>query len=329
MGFPVRAPKYTSESPWLGASMIKIINLRKTYDTVVAVENISLEVEAGEVYGLLGPNGAGKTTTVKIVSGLLKQTSGTVEIAGHDLSREPKKAKAAMGVVPQELALYPELSARDNLKFWGGFYGLSSSSLSTRVDGMLDAVGLAARAKEPVKKFSGGMMRRLNLACGLVHGPKVLLLDEPTVGIDLHTRLRLLDVVKEEAKRGAAVLFTTHIMEEAEDLCQRVGIMDAGNIIAEGTVDELKAMLGEKDLLILQGEMGEDVPASGTEPVPDCEVLSSGGEKVILAASRGAEKLPGVIKHFEAAGCRIREVALKEPGLETLFIKLTGRALRD
>jgi ABC-2 type transport system ATP-binding protein len=309
--------------------MIKITHLRKTYDSVVAVDDISFEVRSGEIYGLLGPNGAGKTTTVSIVSGLLKQTSGAVEIAGHDLSREPKKAKAALGVVPQELALYPELSARENLKFWGGFYGLSGADLSKRIEEMLDAVGLAARAKEPVKKFSGGMKRRLNLACGLVHGPKVLLLDEPTVGIDLQTRLRLLDVVKEEAKRGAAVLHTTHIMEEAEDLCDRVGIMDGGKIIAEGTVDELKAMLGEKDLLVLQGEMGDDIPAKGAEPVSGCEVVSSEEDRVILAAPRGAEKLPGVIKHFEETGSRIREVALKEPGLETLFIKLTGRALRD
>lgn len=309
--------------------MIKITDLRKTYDSIVAVDDISFEVGAGEVYGLLGPNGAGKTTTINIVSGLLKQTSGAVSIAGHDLSREPKKAKAAMGIVPQELALYPELSARQNLKFWGGFYGLSSSSLSKRVDDMLDSVGLAARAKEPVKKFSGGMMRRLNLACGLVHGPKVILLDEPTVGIDLQTRLKLLEVIKDEAGRGAAVLFTTHIMEEAEHLCHRVGIMDGGKIIAEGTVNELKAMLGERDLLVLQGEMGENVPAIGVEPVRDCEVVSSGAEQVILAALHGAEKLPGVIKHFEGIGSKIREVALKEPGLDTLFIRLTGRALRD
>lgn len=309
--------------------MIKITHLRKTYDSTVAVDDISFSVSEGEIYGLLGPNGAGKTTTVNIVSGLMKQTSGAVEIAGIDLAHEPKKAKAALGVVPQELALYPELSARQNLKFWGGFYGLSASELSKRVDEMLDAVDLLARAKEPVKKFSGGMKRRLNLACGLVHRPRVLLLDEPTVGIDLQTRLRLLDVVKGEAERGTAVLYTTHIMEEAEDLCHRVGIMDEGKIIAEGTVDELKAMLGEKDFLILQGEMGAGAQAAGTEPVRDCEVVSSGEEQVVLAASRGAEKLPGVIKHFEGLGSKIREVSLKEPGLDTLFIKLTGRALRD
>jgi ABC-2 type transport system ATP-binding protein len=309
--------------------MIKISHLRKVYDSVVAVEDISFEIPVGEIYGLLGPNGAGKTTTINIVSGLMSPTSGSVHIAGYDLSREPKRAKAAMGVVPQELALYPELSARENLKFWGGFYGLSASELARRVDEMLEAVGLSARAKEPVKKFSGGMKRRLNLACGLVHNPKVLLLDEPTVGIDLQTRLRLLDVVKAEAERGAAVLFTTHIMEEAEGLCHRVGIVDGGRIIAEGTVNELKAMLGQRDLLILKGAMGAKVPGAGAEPVTGCEVVSSSEEQIILAAQRGAEKLPAVIKHFEGVGSTVREVALKEPGLETLFIKLTGRALRD
>jgi ABC-2 type transport system ATP-binding protein len=308
--------------------MVRITHLRKTYDHVVAVEDISLQVDEGEIYGLLGPNGAGKTTTVNIVSGLLKPTSGTVHIAGHDLSRDPKSAKKSLGVVPQDLALYPELSAKDNLKFWGGFYGLSKAELSKGVEEILKAVDLSDRADEPVKKFSGGMKRRLNLACGLVHRPNVLLLDEPTVGIDLQTRLKLLDVVKSEAEKGAAVLYTTHIMEEAEGLCDRVGIMDKGRIIAEGTVDQLKSMLGERDLLIVQGDM-KGVVASGDEPVPGCQVVSSGAEQTILAAQHGAEKLPAVIRHFEGAGCAIREISLKEPGLETLFIKLTGRELRD
>jgi ABC-2 type transport system ATP-binding protein len=309
--------------------MVRITHLRKTYDKITAVDDISLEVKAGEIYGLLGPNGAGKTTTVSIVSGLLKPTSGTVHLDGHDLSVDPRLAKKVLGVVPQDLALYPELSARDNLKFWGGLYGMPKEELASRIDEILRAVDLLDRSKEPVKKFSGGMMRRLNLACGLVHKPKVLLLDEPTVGIDLQTRLRLLDVVREEASRGAAVLYTTHIMEEAEDLCTRVGIMDRGRIIAEGTVNELKAMLGERDLLILQGEMEGAGLTAGDEPIPECQVVTAADEQVILATPSGAEKLPEVIRHFEETGCRVREVAMKEPGLETLFIKLTGRELRE
>lgn len=309
--------------------MIRIARLRKTYEKTIAVDDISLHVKSGEIYGLLGPNGAGKTTTVGIVSGLLKPTSGTVHLDGHDLSRDARLAKRVLGVVPQDLALYPELSARDNLKFWGGLYGLPKADLSDRIEEILRAVDLLDRAKEPVKKFSGGMMRRLNLACGLVHKPKVLLLDEPTVGIDLQTRLRLLDVVKEEASRGAAILYTTHIMDEAEALCTRVGIMDRGRIIAEGTVDELKAMLGERDLLILQGEMKGESLAAGDEPVPGCQVVSATGEQVILAAAHGAEKIPAVMRHFEAVGCAVREVAMREPGLETLFIRLTGRELRE
>jgi ABC-2 type transport system ATP-binding protein len=309
--------------------MIRITHLRKTYDKITAVDDLSLEVKAGEIYGLLGPNGAGKTTTVSIVSGLLKATSGTVRLDGHDLSADPRRAKKVLGVVPQDLALYPELSARDNLKFWGGLYGLPRSHLAESIEEILKAVDLLDRSKEPVKKFSGGMMRRLNLACGLVHKPKVLLLDEPTVGIDLQTRLKLLDVVKEEASRGAAVLYTTHMMEEAEELCTRVGIMDRGRIIAEGTVDELKAMLGERDLLVLQGEMQEAGMTSGDEPMPECQVVTATAEQLILAAEHGAEKLPAVLRHFEGLGCRVREVSMKEPGLETLFIKLTGRELRE
>ncbi len=308
--------------------MIRVTHLRKTYDGIVAVDDVSIQVEEGEIYGLLGPNGAGKTTTVNIVSGLLKPTSGTVHLAGHDLSRNPKAAKRSLGVVPQDLALYPELSARDNLMFWGGFYGLSKAELSKRVDEILGAVDLADRAREPVKKFSGGMKRRLNLACGLVHRPKVLLLDEPTVGIDLQTRLKLLEVVTGEAEKGAAVLFTTHIMEEAEVLCNRVGIMDKGRIIAEGTVGELKAMLGERDLLVVQGAM-KGLFASGDEPLPGCRVVSVGEWQAILAAEHGAEKIPAVIRYLERSGRAVREISLKEPGLETLFIKLTGRELRD
>lgn len=245
--------------------MIRITHLRKTYDQTVAVDDLSLHVTRGEIYGLLGPNGAGKTTTVNIVSGLLKETSGTVHLDGKDLSIDAKPAKKVLGVVPQELALYPELSARDNLKFWGGFYGLSKSDLSQRVEEILDA----------------------------------------------------------------AVLYTTHIMGEAEQLCTRVGIVDHGRIIAEGTVAELKAMLGERDLLVVQGDIKKDVIAGGAEPVPGCQVVSLSEDQVILATLRGAEKLPAVIKYFESVGCSIREVALREPGLETLFIKLTGRELRE
>lgn len=308
--------------------MVRISHLRKTYGDVVAVDDVSIQVDSGQIYGLLGPNGAGKTTTVSIVSGLLKPTSGTVNLDGNELSRNPKLAKKALGVVPQDLALYPELSARDNLKFWGGFYGLSKAELLSRVDEMLEAVGLSDRAKEPIKRFSGGMKRRLNLAAGLVHKPKVLLLDEPTVGIDLQTRLKLLEVVRQEAERGAAVLYTTHIMEEAEGLCTRVGIMDKGRIIAEGTVPELRSMLGERDLLVIQGDM-RSFPPGETEPVEGCQVVGLSAEQVILAAQRGAERLPAVIKYFEKAGCGVREVSLKEPGLETLFIRLTGRELRE
>jgi len=309
--------------------MIRVSNLRKTYDKIVAVDDVSLHVEEGEIYGLLGPNGAGKTTTVNIVSGLVSPTSGAVYLDGKDLAGDPRGAKRVLGVVPQELALYPELSARENLRFWAGFYGLSSSELGKRVDETLEAVGLTERAKEPVKRFSGGMKRRLNLACGLVHRPKVLLLDEPTVGIDLQTRLKVLEVVRREAESGAAVLYTTHMMEEAEELCTRVGIMDNGRIIAEGTVEELKASLGERDLLIVQGEIERGAIAPGVEPAPDCEVVSVGEGHAIVAAAHGAEKLPAVLKFFDRKGCNVREVSLKEPGLETLFIKLTGRELRE
>ena len=226
--------------------MIDVEGLRKVYDgQQVAVSDISFSVQSGQIFGLLGPNGAGKTTTISCISGLLRPTAGRVRVAGFDIQTHGREARAVLGVVPQELALYPEVSARANLEYWGGIQGLSRHELRERVPALLERVGLADRAKEPVKKFSGGMKRRLNIAAGLVHDPKVLLLDEPTVGIDPQSRTRVLEIIRERADAGVAVLYTTHYMNEAETLCDEFAIIDHGEVIARGELEALLQQAGD------------------------------------------------------------------------------------
>ena len=225
--------------------MIQLARLRKVYDSIVAVDDVSFEVRPGEIFGLLGPNGAGKTTTISCPSGLIAPTSGKITIDGRDIQREGSAARAVIGVVPQELALYLEISATENLAYWGGIQGLSGGAVKQRIPVVLERVGLADRAKEPVKRFSGGMLRRLNLACGLIHEPKVLLLDEPTVGIDPQSRQRVLEIIEERKRQGCAILYTTHYMNEAETLCDHFAIIDHGRVLTRGTLDSLLAQAGE------------------------------------------------------------------------------------
>ncbi len=225
--------------------MIQVERLRKVYGSLTAVDDISFSVQPGEIFGLLGPNGAGKTTTISCLSGLLTPTAGSIRMCGHDMMTDGRRARSVIGVVPQELALYEEISARENLLYWGGLYGLSRAELKVKVPAILERVGLADRAREPVKRFSGGMQRRLNMAAGLVHDPKVLLLDEPTVGIDPQSRVHVLDLIRERAAAGTAVLYTTHYMNEAETLCDNFAIIDHGRIITRGTLDELLDQAGQ------------------------------------------------------------------------------------
>ncbi len=233
--------------------MLTVSHLTKRYGELLAVDDISFRAPEGAIFGLLGPNGAGKSTTIGCINGLLKPGAGNITVAGFDTGTQTREAKAAMGVVPQELALYDDLTARENLMYWGGAYGLRGAQLAQRADELLRRIGLADRPKDQVKKFSGGMKRRLNFACALLHRPKVLLLDEPTVGVDPQSRVALLDLVREEVQLGTCVLYTTHYMEEAEALCDRVGIIDHGHLIAQGTLGELRKLHGERDLLRLSG----------------------------------------------------------------------------
>ena len=307
--------------------MIDVQDLRKHYGDLFAVDSISFSAEPGRIFGLLGPNGAGKTTTIGCVSGLLKPTSGRITVMGHDVVRDAKASRQHLGVVPQELALYLDLSAADNLSFWGAAYGMPGDLLRRRVAEVLDTIGLADRARDRVSQFSGGMKRRLNFGCGIIHNPRVLLLDEPTAGVDPQSRVRLLELVRQQAQSGTAVVYTTHYMEEAQELCDRLAIVDRGRLLAIGTLAELRARVGEKDLVRLTGRFDPPSATKALEGLDDVEVLTVTGDGITIAARGASRKLPAIFAALAASD--IQETTLSVPSLESLFITLTGRELRE
>lgn len=309
--------------------MIEVRDLQKSYGELMAVKGVSFTAEKGSVFGLLGPNGAGKSTTISCICGLLKPTAGTVTVNGHDIVKEAKKAKRSLGVVPQELAIYQDFSARDNLAYWGAAYGLKGKELKSRVDFVLERIGLQDRAGELPKTYSGGLKRRLNFGCGLVHEPQILLLDEPTVGVDPQSRESLFNLVKEERDKGTCVLYTTHYMEEAENLCDELAIIDHGLIIAAGTLKDLRAQVGESDIIQLSGTFDPiAVEAALLGLAIETEILVLSAGTLVLAIEEAAAQLPGVLEAVSSSGAEIRETRLSEPNLESLFLKLTGSELR-
>ncbi|HML21625.1 MAG TPA: ABC transporter ATP-binding protein [Aggregatilinea sp.] len=312
--------------------IIQIRGLKKQFNPPegpVAVNGIDLDIYEGEIFSLLGPNGAGKTTTISMISGLLTPTAGEVHIAGHSIREDPIAAKRAIGIVPQELALYPTLSARQNLTFFGKMYGLAGKELKQRVAEVLDFTELNDRADDPVQEYSGGMKRRVNIGVGLLHRPQVIMLDEPTVAIDPQSRRNILDAVIELNRRGTTVLYTTHYMEEAQELSHRVAIIDHGEIIALGTQEELTRLVGEEDTLILGVP---DAPQAVIDRLAQVDGVHSAtledGEIRVLAKN-GRSALVELIGVINAAGLALQSVEVREPTLEAVFLHLTGRALRD
>jgi len=309
--------------------MIDVQHLRKQYGDLVAVDDVSFTAETGSIFGLLGPNGAGKTTTISCISGLLKPTSGRIAVSGHDVVTDGPAARRHLGIVPQELALYSDLSAAANLEFWGSAYGLTGDLLRRRVAEVLALIGLADRGKDHTSTFSGGMKRRLNFGCGIVHNPKVLLLDEPTAGVDPQSRVRLLELVREQAHGGTTVIYTTHYMEEAQDLCDRIAIVDHGKLLAMGTLDELRRMVGEKDVVRVAGRFDSTAATRALDALDDVKVLSAAADALTIATAGASRKLPAIFTALASAGSDIHETTLKVPSLESLFITLTGRELRE
>jgi ABC-2 type transport system ATP-binding protein len=308
--------------------VIEVSNLRKKYGDVEALKGVSFRVRAGEIYGLLGPNGAGKSTTIGILCGLVRPDAGQATLNGIDISRKPIEARRVLGVVPQEVALYTELSARENLAFFGRLYGLGGAGLSAAIDRVLARVNLADRAKEPIEGFSGGMLRRLNIAAGLLHDPKVVLMDEPTVGLDPQTRASILDLVRSIAANGASVVYTTHYLDEAERLCDRIGIIDHGSILAEGTLQELRQSAGAREIIALRGLFTVDAVTREMTAHPAYELIKVSDSELLLTVQHAEQQLAGLLAIAATLGT-VREVAIRQPSLESLFIKLTGRELRE
>jgi len=308
--------------------MIRVEDLQKSYGSLRAVDGISFEVPEGELFGFLGPNGAGKTTTLSMISGLLKPDHGEVSIGQIDVWRSPKEAKRILGLVPQDLALYEELSARENLMFWGSLFHLPRSELKANIEVWLERVGLKGRGREAVSKFSGGMKRRLNLAIGLVHNPKVVLLDEPTVGIDPQARKNILDIIREIAKEGSTILFTTHHLEEAEALCDRIAIMDHGKILETGSVDELAKVVGDGDIVSINGSFTA-VQLKTILENESVSILNAAEHNATMSLSHGGMNIAALLQKFNEAGIEITDVSMQKPSLESVFLKLTGRELRD
>ena len=309
--------------------MITIEGLRKHYGEIKAVDGIDLEVHDGEIFGLLGPNGAGKTTTISMISGVLKPDNGRIAFDGLNIWVEPKKVKRLLGVVPQEIAVYEDLTARDNLEFWGSLHGLRGGDLRKAVQEALERVGLEDRAMDSVKTFSGGMKRRLNLYMGLLHSPKFLLLDEPTVGIDPQARLAILDIVREVAAAGTTVLYTTHYMEEAQELCDRIAIIDHGQILTVGTLEALTRQSGESEMLKIIGAFDETEAAQKLSGLPGLRLIRVEGGTVLAGIDATGPGLLEVLPRVLESGLAINDVSIQKPNLQSVFISLTGRELRD
>jgi ABC-2 type transport system ATP-binding protein len=316
-------------TPEDAAVVLEVQDLHKRYGDLEAVRGVSFTIHEGETYGLLGPNGAGKTTTISMVCGLLRRDGGTVMLDGSPIDVGAVAAKAGIGYVPQELAIYPDLTARENLVFFGRLYGLGGATLRSRVDEVLDLIGLAERAGDRTDHFSGGMQRRLNIGIGLLHGPRLLLLDEPTVGVDPQSRNAILESIDALGRSGMAILYTTHYMEEAERLCDRVGIIDGGEIRAEGTQKELIALVGRRETirLALAGHVLAASRAAGA--LHGIESAAVKGDEVEVITPDAGRVLPRLLEAVEDTGAHVRGVELVSPDLESVFLHLTGRALRD
>jgi ABC-2 type transport system ATP-binding protein len=312
-------------------SILEVRDLVKKYNSKIAVDRISFDIQEGEIFSLLGPNGAGKTTTISILSTLIAPTEGYAAVFGYSVTKQPMEVKRLIGVVPQEIALYDDMSALENLNFWGEMYGLTGKALKNRVSEVLEQIELTDRAKERVKTYSGGMKRRVNIGVGLLNKPRLLFMDEPTVGIDPQSRRAILDSVKELNKSGMTILYTTHYMEEAQELSDRVGVIDHGKLIALGTQSELTAQVGEMDTLILHLGENEDPErlAQGLRTVQGVLQANPSDHEVALVTPSVEEVLAPVVSRANELGIKIHSVDIREPNLEAVFLHLTGRALRD
>ena len=308
---------------------IDVQNLHKAFGEQKAVQGVSFEVQTGEIFSLLGPNGAGKTTTISMLSCLLHPDEGDAFILGHSIRKDAMGVKSVLGVVPQEIAMYEDMSARENLTFWGKMYGLRGAALKTRVNEVLEVIGLTDRAKEFIKKYSGGMKRRVNIGIALLHKPKVIYMDEPTVGIDPQSRRSILDSVLKLKQEGTTVLYTTHYMEEAQELSDHIAIMDQGKMIASGTHAELVKIVGAMDRIRVTINSESAKVLETWKTVTGVTKVSAEDGTLTILADDSNRVLPRLFESAATRAVRITSVDIQEPNLESVFLHLTGRALRD
>ena len=314
-------------------SLLEVVDLRKSYGDKIAVNGLSFEIEAGEVFGLLGPNGAGKSTTMTMISGLKRPDSGTIRLDGLSMTTQFEQARKLLGLVPQDLAIYPDLTARENMRFFGQLNGLRGRELKTRSESLLEQVGLSGNADNYGRTFSGGMKRRLNFAVALLHHPKLVILDEPTVGVDPQSRSHLLDCVRRVSSEGAAVIYASHYMEEVESICQRIAIIDHGKLLTCGTIESLLNGTRTDIHLIVRGEQSRLGPR--LVGLADVEQVSDQELKVVLLRTRREsafainDRLILVLEVLKQAGTELLSINTQEHNLERLFLELTGRRLRD
>jgi ABC-2 type transport system ATP-binding protein len=313
-------------------SIVEVKELRKQYDPpkgVLAVDGVSFAIAQGEIFSLLGPNGAGKSTIISMLSCLLRPSGGDAMIGDKSIVHQSQSVKETIGVVPQDIALYPDMSARENLVFWGRMYGLSGDTLKQRVDEVLELITLVDRQKDRVEKFSGGMKRRVNIGVALLHKPRVLYLDEPTVGIDPQSRRSILDGILALRDQGMTILYTTHYMAEAQELSDRIGIVDRGKMIALGTHEELVKIVGGQSRVTARVDHDLDGMAARWRETPGVEQVDVEEDEAVLLTGDADEVLPRLFETAAAAGSRITEINVTEPNLEMVFLHLTGRALRE
>ncbi len=306
--------------------MIQVNNLSKSFDEIQAVNNISFTIKKGEIFGLLGPNGAGKSTTINMLSTILQSDSGSILIDGIDIKADPKACKKLIGVVPQEISLYEELSAYDNLLFWGNLYGIPSKKLKENINSILGLIGLSNRKKDLIKTYSGGMKRRINIAVAILHQPKVLFMDEPTVGIDPQSRNHIFEVIETLNAQGMTIIYTTHYMEEVERLCKRIAIIDSGNIIAQGTQTELQEIANVKETIELGFESLSQKEVQNFKAKTNYEVVQIDRKMQITSTIKN---IPAIITICNELKLDVQDLNIKKANLEAIFLSLTGKQLRD
>lgn len=308
--------------------MLKISNLKKSYGDIHAVKGVNIEVNKGEIVGLLGPNGAGKSTTISMISTLIKPDAGLIEFKDKNILNDPKPIQKVLGVVPQEIALYPTLTGYENLKFWGSAYGLKGSELKKRIEEVSEIIGIKDRLKDKVEKYSGGMKRRINIGAALLHEPELLIMDEPTVGIDPQSRNHILETIKTLNKEGMSIIYTSHYMEEVEFLCDRIYIMDEGVVIADGSKESLvESVQGERKIMVTYDKDPNGIQLDLEKESSVARIEADGNSLTLY--TEGQNLIKKIVEVSSSYGIEILSIDVENPNLESVFLHLTGKALRD